>query len=201
MILKRLALVLVLAFGVPPALAAGAPRVLTWEEMMPPGEQERIDEMFEKLMQQLNAQAAAAGQLGDGAESAPPDLSAMTEGLPGVSADALLSDAPVQIGTFNVVPELDGQAVRLPGYVVPLDLDAQNELREFLLVPYFGACIHVPPPPPNQTLYIKSEQPVTIKDIDVPIWVEGVLTTAKHDSDLADAAYSLALSKVEIYKE
>jgi uncharacterized protein len=190
--------VLALTFGMQAALAADASRVLTWEEMMPPGEDKVYSELFDKLLAQFEAQMAAqtAGGQPLGSETA-----SGADGLPGISADMLMSDTPIQIGTFNVVSELDGQTVRLPGYVVPLDLNVQSELREFLLVPYFGACIHVPPPPPNQTLYVTSDQPVMLEDIGVPVFVEGVLSIARHDAELADAAYSLALHKVEIYEE
>jgi hypothetical protein len=52
---------------------------------------------------------------------------------------------------------LDGQNIRLPGYIVPLEVSEEGRTTEFLLVPYFGACIHVPPPPSNQIVHVKSE--------------------------------------------
>jgi hypothetical protein len=45
-------------------------------------------------------------------------------------------------------PAVEGMKARLPGYVVPLDTQPAG-IKEFLLVPYFGACIHSPPPPAN----------------------------------------------------
>jgi len=68
----------------------------------------------------------------------------------GPRAAQLYLDAPV-------VQELNNVEVKLPGYIVPLDLDEDYRVNEFLLVPYFGACIHVPPPPPNQIIYVKAE--------------------------------------------
>ena len=62
-----------------------------------------------------------------------------------------------------VLEELNGQFVKIPGFVVPLEGTAELT-TEFLLVPYFGACIHVPPPPSNQIVY------VTFKD-GVPVQV------------------------------
>ena len=44
--------------------------------------------------------------------------------------------------------KMDGQLIKIPGFIAPLDWADETELKEFLLVPYFGACIHLPPPPP-----------------------------------------------------
>jgi len=98
-----------------------------------------------------------------------------------------------------VVPELDGQHVKLPGFVVPLDYQG-TEVSEFLLVPYFGACIHVPPPPANQIVYVKSQQPFPIRDMYDPVWVTGTITTQAHWNDVGDAGYTLEAQAIEPYK-
>ncbi|OHC44405.1 MAG: hypothetical protein A3J25_09630, partial [Pseudomonadales bacterium RIFCSPLOWO2_02_FULL_63_210] len=75
-------------------------------------------------------------------------------------ADALSEAGPAsqqQSPAAPVVKELDGQAVKLPGYIVPLDVTDEGRVTEFLLVPYFGACIHVPPPPSNQIVHVTTE--------------------------------------------
>ncbi|MEM6576141.1 MAG: DUF3299 domain-containing protein, partial [Pseudomonadota bacterium] len=64
--------------------------------------------------------------------------------------DDLLEQAAPTSAFGALVPELDKQKVKLPGFVVPLESDEVGMMSEFFLVPYFGACIHVPPPPPNQ---------------------------------------------------
>lgn len=98
-----------------------------------------------------------------------------------------------------VVVALDGERVRIPGYVVPLDFSG-TELSEFLLVPYFGACIHVPPPPSNQIIYVKSENPFKSDGVFTPVWVTGTLTTQAHLNDVGDAGYTIQATKVELYK-
>ncbi len=60
----------------------------------------------------------------------------------------------VQAQDFNVNKSLEGATVRLPGFIVPLEAVKSGDVSEFLLVPYFGSCIHVPPPPPNQIVYV-----------------------------------------------
>jgi hypothetical protein len=97
-------------------------------------------------------------------------------------------------------PALDGAEVRLAGFVVPLER-AGNALREFLLVPYFGACIHVPPPPPNQIVLVRYPQGVALDDIYAPLWVSGTLQVEPVSNDLADAAYALDADSVRPVEE
>ena len=69
-----------------------------------------------------------------------------------------------QLGTFETVEELDGEFVRIPGYVVPFDFDSDQSWAEFLFVPYMGACIHTPPPPPNQIVLVRLAKKLVVKD-------------------------------------
>src|SRR5690606_42145125 len=80
-----------------------------------------------------------------------------------------------------VVQAMNGRRIRLPGFVVPLEGDGKT-VREFLLVPYFGACIHVPPPPANQLIHVMPDQPIPGEWNMVPVWVSGVLTVARIES-------------------
>ncbi len=105
-----------------------------------------------------------------------------------------------QIGTFNVEEALIGQTIRMPGYILPLDYEARDELTEFLLVPYFGACVHTPPPPPNQIVYVTTGEPVDIAEVWAPVWVTGVLSADRHDNEMGDAAYTLDLIAHEPYE-
>lgn len=96
-----------------------------------------------------------------------------------------------QEGSDRVVPAVLGYPVRLPGYVVPLETDAQGRVVELFLVPYYGACIHVPPPPPNQIIHITLADPVRVDDIFEPFWIEGTLRDAPVVNDIAGTAYSM----------
>lgn len=106
---------------------------------------------------------------------------------------ALWDEAPV-------VPELDGRRVRLPGFVVPLEVEPEA-IAEFLLVPYYGACIHVPPPPANQTVYVVTagDRPYRGKLFDT-VWVTGTLRVEQSSSELAEAGYRLEATAVEPYE-
>jgi hypothetical protein len=100
-----------------------------------------------------------------------------------------------------IVPELNNQRVKIPGYIVPLDFDGQTELSEFLLVPYYGACIHTPPPPANQVVHAISESTVTVENTYNPVWAVGTLKTQTVHSNLAEAGYKIDIEFIEPYTE
>jgi len=110
----------------------------------------------------------------------------------------------------SVVEELNGQRVRIPGYLLPLEVSAAK-VTEFLLVPYVGACIHVPPPPPNQIIYVKMDQNKSYKSKNLyePVWVTGIIAAKSMVKDLymvdgsagVDVGYSMQSNHVEPYKE
>jgi hypothetical protein len=95
-------------------------------------------------------------------------------------------------------PELDGAAVRIPGYLVPLE-ESRGELSEFLLVPYFGACIHSPPPPANQIVHVLPAKAVKgFRSMDA-VWVTGTMRTQRQDSSMGVSGYRLEAQAVEKY--
>lgn len=106
---------------------------------------------------------------------------------------ALWDEAPVR-------EELDGNAVKLPGFVVPVEGD-EKETTGFLLVPYYGACIHVPPPPANQTVYVVTEKgkgaPPGLFDV---VWVTGTMSVQRIANDIAEAGYTIYASDVAPYE-
>ena len=96
-------------------------------------------------------------------------------------------------------PSLDGARVKLPGYLVPLEESAAGH-TEFLLVPYFGACIHTPPPPANQIVLVVPAKPAPgLRSMDT-VWVSGVLKTVRGSSAMGSTGYRLDATRVEPYK-
>jgi hypothetical protein len=89
-----------------------------------------------------------------------------------------------------VVEALNGQSVSLPGFVVPLEGDSEV-ITEFLLVPYFGACIHVPPPPPNQIVHVTVKGGVPIESLYDAIVVTGVISTETWSGEIAQVGYKM----------
>ncbi len=108
---------------------------------------------------------------------------------------------PPQAYSAGVVAELDGQSVRVPGFIVPVEFEPGNLVTEFFLVPYFGACFHKPPPPSNQTIYVKSEKPVAFESIYDPVWVMGIIETKQISNDIAVAAYTMNFHFIEAFVE
>ncbi len=94
---------------------------------------------------------------------------------------------------------LEGQIVRLPGYIIPLE-SGRDGVTEFLLVPHVGACIHVPPPPPNQLVFVNSDTPWPNKRLWDAIWVTGILSIKLQSTNLGDIGYEIAAHDIELYE-
>jgi len=120
---------------------------------------------------------------------------------PATSVDHFFDDTPAQTlssAESPIVPAMNRRRVRLPGYLVPMDLEGER-VRSFLMVPYFGACIHVPPPPPNQVVFVEMEDAVSLADPYGAHWVTGELRTSSSSTDLAEAAYSMRGEAVAVF--
>ncbi|MDR0356560.1 MAG: DUF3299 domain-containing protein [Deltaproteobacteria bacterium] len=98
-----------------------------------------------------------------------------------------------------VNPAIDGKRFKIPGFVVPLDFE-KDKIDEFFLVPFFGACIHVPPPPPNQIIMVRLPKAMEGLAAMEVVWVYGQLDVEKVSTDMGSSGYSLAADEVEFYK-
>jgi hypothetical protein len=110
----------------------------------------------------------------------------------------------------SMVKELNGQRVRIPGYLLPLE-SSGSKVTEFLLVPYIGACIHVPPPPPNQIIHVNVpyKEGYRSKELYEPVWVTGVIAVKSMVKDLylvdgsagIDIGYTMQAKNIKPYKK
>ena len=151
-------------------LWAAEPKELTWSEMIP--------------------------------ADAPPEAPDMTP-LHDLSQMGSMEAAPAakqDLPNAPVVPALDGQLIRLPGYIVPLEVSEDGRTTDFLLVPYFGACIHVPPPPSNQIVHVTSKEGVKLAELYQPYWIVGALQVKPSTSELADAGYQMDAQRIVVYE-
>lgn len=98
-----------------------------------------------------------------------------------------------------IVGDLNKQKLKLPGYIIPIKYDALT-VTEFLLVPYMGACIHVPPPPENQIVYVSLATPTEITELWAPVWVSGTMRTELLETEYAVAGYHLTKALIEAYE-
>jgi hypothetical protein len=104
------------------------------------------------------------------------------------------------LASKKIIPDLNHKNVRIPGFVVPVEFDEES-ITEFFLVPYFGACIHSPPPPPNQIIYVHAPKGLQLDALYDPFWVSGKLSTSLVENYMATAAYSLQMTSYELYTE
>lgn len=99
-----------------------------------------------------------------------------------------------------VNPALAGRKVRIPGFAIPVE-QSEKGVDELLLVPYFGACIHTPPPPANQIIHVKLSEPQPAIGAMQAYWVWGELSASKFSSELGDAAYLITAKGLQPYED
>jgi len=98
----------------------------------------------------------------------------------------------------NMVDSMNDQYIKIPGFIVTLEMQ-DNAITQFFLVPYFGACIHTPPPPKNQMLYVSTE-PFILEDINAPVWVEGKINIEETNSDqMGTSGYTITADNIKLY--
>ncbi len=112
-------------------------------------------------------------------------------------------DDPYQqaLRSTRVIPEMDGKPIRIPGFIVPLEFDDEQTITEFFLVPFFGACIHVPPPPPNQIIYVRFPEGLKLEALYDPFWISGIINTSLIENEIATSAYTIQMQSYEAYTE
>jgi len=93
----------------------------------------------------------------------------------------------------------NGLIVRLPGFIVPIDYDG-TAVSAFILVPFVGACVHVPPPPANQLVFVTAPTPYESAGLFEPVHVTGMFGVSSISTQLADIGYALSADKIEPYQ-
>jgi uncharacterized protein len=172
-LLAALLCLLLNATGPAAAQATGASKDTPWDSLMPKDWDP---------MKQFREFGAGAGVIDDASPKARNLMRELRE---------VWDNAPTNT-------QMNGERVRLPGYIVPLE-EAHGELKEFLLVPYYGACIHSPPPPSNQIVHVVSPQPLKgLRSMDA-VWVSGTLKVQRQDSAMGVAGYQILRPAVERY--
>lgn len=157
----------------PPPSVATPMRTLEWDELMP------ADFEPEAIFKDV-------------------DIASLADDSP--RAQELMIQLRTLWDAAPVVEALDGLQVRLPGFAIPLEGNGEA-VSQFLLVPFYGACIHVPPPPANQTVLVEAATGVTvqIRQAFDTVWVTGRLAAHRTDTGLAKAGYTLTATEVSPY--
>lgn len=159
-------------------------RTVEWTELMPEAD--------------LDALMNPPGYLSEIEDGAEED---MLESLIRGAGDPAGDRYQQALTSTEVRPEFDGQLIRIPGFVVPLDFDERQRVTRFFLVPFFGACIHVPPPPPNQIIYAESAGGFDQASLYDAFWLSGRMSTTMTENDMAVSAYAMKVMAVEVYRE
>ena len=222
MITLRLRLFLIsLCVSLVPLAFADVPRQLMWTDLVPkqPASENPFAKLTKEQLSQLSEIAGTRERKARGdKELGPVEIAneqALTQKLQqaGIDVDAMLAKRQELLEKSRargqaVNPALAGQVVRMPGYVLPLEFSGKL-VSEFLLVPWVGACIHTPPPPPNQIVHVKTDKPTEFGGLFSPVWVTGQMSTNSAKKSLTlidgtsdiDVGYSLQATQVEPYKQ
>lgn len=177
-LISRFRLLLLLVLGCLGNAALADTPELDWLELMPAADRQALEEM--------------------------PEIVHNSPEHNGFSEQGALKQAkglPAVMYSGKTVAALDGRQIRLSGYPVPLENDARGHSTRFFLVPYPGACIHVPPPPPNQIVLVQYPPGILLDDIYTPLQVEGTLAIQPVRNSLADAAYVLQARQLQVLSE
>jgi uncharacterized protein len=126
------------------------------------------------------------------------NLGMLNDGDP--KATALLNRMREVWDQAPINDKMDGALIRIPGYVVPLE-ESKEGMKEFLLVPYFGACIHSPPPPANQIIHVQVSQPLPGLRAMEAVWIQGPLQAFRYDSFMGVSGYRMQAQAVELFVE
>lgn len=127
-----------------------------------------------------------------GETSIPSDLQALTNH----GKSTVRGQQPMSSGVRS---DWNGEIVRLPGFIVPIDYSGSG-VTAFILVPYVGACIHTPPPPANQLVFVTSETPYESKGLYEAVNVIGMFGTSSLSTQLADIAYAISADTIEPFR-
>ena len=211
--------VFALVFLVSAPATAELARELAWRDLAPGGDK-LVDPLADltgdqRLDLEAVAWARAAERRGEiSAVGEEYEIAVeMASGLAqqGLDVDALVAKyegfhAALDALNRRVDDGLDGQLVRIPGYALPLEF-AGIAVKEFLLVPYFGACIHVPPPPLNQMVFVTLDEPYVVNELFAPVWITGRMSVERSTKSLSYVdgraslvtGYTLAGTGIEPY--
>lgn len=103
--------------------------------------------------------------------------------------------------SMNTVASLRNQIIQIPGFLVPVDVESNKRATSFFIVPYFGACLHYPAPPPNQMIYAYVRKGIDIPDLDSAYLFTGMLTPDPYEDVMGTSAYHLVLYSMQNYRE
>ena len=214
---KYLLLIIIIACTICylPALAEKT-RLVSWEDLVPAGQQS--EDPFANMTQKqkdlalwvIYIRESLLDNVQEERDGLMDELKKANNELEAAGIDIEKVIAERQKIRQSIVGELNGQRIRMAGYLLPLELTG-TKTTEFLLVPYVGACIHAPPPPPNQVVHVKTApgNGYRVRKLFETVWVTGKIATKSmvrelyyvDGSDDIDIGYTMQANRIEPYKE
>jgi hypothetical protein len=101
----------------------------------------------------------------------------------------------------RTIAKFDNKRISIPGFLVPIANNEAQQVSTFFIVPYFGACLHMPPPPPNQIIYGELTKGIEISSLYDPFWFDGLLIIDHTETALGASAYTMAVDNIRPYEE
>lgn len=177
-----------------PVLAEVDYQTLEWTDLMPP-----ID------LAAIQSQIIDHGQVPDSSSGpsweSDEDMIGLEIDSWGDLEESMQNDAyQSALVSTRTVDALNGKNVRIPGFIVPLEFDDDMTITQFFLVPYFGACIHMPPPPPNQLVLVNYPDGIQMEALYTPFWISGMLSIQVLENEVGTSAYAMEMDSLEVYE-
>ena len=189
-----------LAAGLFAVAALAEPAKVTWSDLEPPAAEianpfeSLTSDQMDGLRRMVRLEWIGEPEKQAEADAIRADLSAQGLDVDGLLAARLEIMEQRRAAAAAINEALIGQEVRIPGYVLPLEM-RERKAVEFLLVPTVGACIHTPAPPANQMIHVVHPDGIEIKGLYDPVWVTGVMEA---DRSVQDVRYSDGRARVEV---
>ena len=152
---------------------------ITWEQLLPEHERELITKY----------QAPEPERISDLTDQILRSIEA--------SSDTEYQSAMV---STNTISTFDNTHVSLAGFVVPIEFYDDTSPSLVFLVPYFGACIHFPPPPPNQIVFARLPPGFDKLDINQAYTFEGILQQGLFEDQMGTSAYEMNVTSISLYE-
>ncbi|MGF1496806.1 MAG: DUF3299 domain-containing protein [Elainellaceae cyanobacterium] len=204
-----------LILGTADAAVAQSAHTITWADLQPKQTVDFAATFGHLSHEQLQDLATLArirwwledGQIGpESSDAQTGERLAQTLTQQGLDVEALIRQVNQVHAQANDTSSIVGQQIRISGYVLPLEQAEPGRVSQLLLVPFVGACIHVPPPPPNQIIYIEPPAPIEAPGLFSPVWVEGQIRQQSASYDLfrvdgsrqVQVSYAMSLASITL---
>lgn len=193
--LRALRLLLVALFAISlPAVAAAEYQVVDWNDLVPPMDLAALQGVT--IDHGSSPEGSSSPEWESENDVVGSEMDSWEES--GQSMDEMAYQSALV--STRTVDTFNGKDVKIPGFIVPLEFDDDMTITQFFLVPYFGACIHLPPPPPNQMVLVDYSEGLQLDALYTPFWISGEMSIQIVENEMGTSAYALQMDSYEVYE-